>query len=300
MYRCLQLASYGKGFVAPNPLVGSVIVYKNQIIGEGYHRKHGEAHAEVNAISSVKKTELLKSSTLYVNLEPCSHFGKTPPCSDLIIEKQIPRVVIAHQDPFSDVSGRGIEKLQKAGIEVKVGILETEARELNKRFLIFLERKRPYIILKWAQSIDGYLDKKRKTADEKAMKFSTGFTQMLVHRLRAEEAAIMVGKNTERLDHPQLNVRFWYGNDPIKKVSDTKVPLREQLTKMYEDRIQSLIVEGGGELLSSFVNSGLWDEARVEIAGVTLGAGIKAPNIGGRLHKVLKCENYILFYNNLF
>lgn len=286
MYRCLQLAAYGKGLVAPNPLVGSVIVCEGKIIGEGYHHQYGGPHAEVNAINSVKDKSLLKHSTLYVNLEPCSHYGKTPPCSELIIQKYIPRVVIGMKDPFPEVSGRGIQMLKDAGIDVHVGVLEEESKELNKRFLLFHREKRPYIILKWAQSADGFIDKHRKPGDgQKPVKFSNEFTQILVHKLRAEEAAIMVGKRTEELDNPKLNVRYWSGKDPIIVRSDSTKTLPDLMRELYEKNIQSLIVEGGAKLLNSFISAHLWDEARIETAEIELKEGVPAP-----------CLNFARYY----
>lgn len=299
MYRCLQLASYGKGFTAPNPLVGAVIVHQNRIIGEGFHRKWGEAHAEVNAIRSVKEEHLLPESTLYVNLEPCSHYGKTPPCAELIIKKKIPRVVIGMQDPFPAVVGQGIKKMKEAGVEVKCGTLEKECVRLNRRFIRYVQDQRPYIILKWAQSSDGFMDRYRETgSEEKALRFSTDLTQVLVHKLRAEESAIVVGKRTEELDHPMLNIRYWAGSNPLKVRLNSQESLKEQLHDLYKKGIQSLIVEGGATLLNSFIKDELWDEARVEIANIRLSKGVKAPVLGKTPENGLKCENFILFYNN--
>lgn len=296
MHRCLQLAAFGKGFTSPNPMVGAVIVHRDKIIGEGFHRKYKEPHAEVNAIASVGNENLLKQSTLYVNLEPCSHYGKTPPCSELIIEKQIPRVVIGHVDPFPAVSGRGIKMLQAAGVEVVCGVLEEDCKELNKRFLTYILQNRPYIILKWAQSADGFMDRFREEGDgQTPVKFSNSFTQMLVHKMRAEEAAIMIGKRTKLLDKPLLNVRFWQGNDPEKFIADSSQSLKEQLYKMYEKGIQSLIVEGGAKLLHSFLEENLWDEADIEVVPFRLEKGVKAPHIKGRLFYVQKCEKSLIF-----
>ena len=297
MRRCLQLATYGKGFVAPNPMVGAVIVHNNRIIGEGFHGKYGGPHAEVQAIASVKDEKLLKSSTLYVNLEPCSHYGKTPPCVDLIREKQIPKVVIGQEDPFPEVSGRGIKILREAGIEVICGILEEECKELNKRFLIYTLQHRPYIILKWAQSSDGFMDQLREENDGKTpVKFSNAFTQMLVHKTRAEESAIMVGTRTLRLDKPALNVRYWKGNDPKRITADSKQPLPQQIRSLYECNIQSLMVEGGAQLLQSFLNENLWDEIQIEVAAFPLMKGVVAPVPKGILQNVQKCENSVLFH----
>ncbi|MDR2058207.1 MAG: bifunctional diaminohydroxyphosphoribosylaminopyrimidine deaminase/5-amino-6-(5-phosphoribosylamino)uracil reductase RibD [Dysgonamonadaceae bacterium] len=302
MHRCLQLAGYGNGWVAPNPMVGTVIVHQGKIIGEGFHRKYGEAHAEVNAINAVRNLELLKESTLYVNLEPCSHYGKTPPCTRLIIEKQIPRVIIGQIDPFPTVSGKGIKMLNDAGIEVSVGILEKECERLNRRFITYHQKHRPYIILKWAQSSDGFMDRLRETGDgQSPIRFSNDFTQILVHKMRAEEAAIMVGSRTEKLDKPQLNVRFWDGNNPkiIKPFADKS--LSAQMSVLYEQKIQSLMVEGGSKLLQSFINEHLWDEAQVEINPMKLKKGVKIPNFSGTLENVQKCKKstVLVFWNSL-
>ena len=301
MHRCLQLAAHGRGFTAPNPMVGAVIVHQGKIIGEGFHRKYGEPHAEVNAIASVKEEQLLKESTLYVNLEPCSHYGKTPPCSELIIRKQIPEVVIGQIDPYPEVSGNGIKNLKDAGIEVVYGILEKECCRLNKSYLTFIEEHRPYVILKWAQSADGFMDKFREEGDGRIpVKFSGSFTQMLVHKLRAEEAAVMIGKKTKLLDKPALNVRFWKGNDPEKIVADSSKTLQAQLQELYAKNLQSLIVEGGSKLLHAFLAEDLWDEAQIEISPVLLGEGVKAPVLlNGALQNVQKCENSTIFlYRN--
>ncbi|GHT62138.1 riboflavin biosynthesis protein RibD [Bacteroidia bacterium] len=297
MHRCLQLATYGKGFTAPNPMVGTVIVHNDKIIGEGFHRKYGGPHAEVNAITSVKNEQLLRESTLYVNLEPCSHYGKTPPCSELIIREQIPRVVIGQIDPFPEVSGKGIKKLKEAGVEVVCGVLEEECKALNKNYLTFTQQHRPYIILKWAQSADGFLDRFREEGDgQKPVIFSNSFTQMLVHKLRAEEAAIMIGKRTKLLDKPALNVRFWKGNDPERFIADRSKTLQNQLDELYNKNIQSLIVEGGSKLLQSFLAEDLWDETQIEIAPVFLGEGVKAPVfLNGVLQNVQKCEKSTFF-----
>ena len=297
MRRCLQLATYGKGFVAPNPMVGAVIVHNNRIIGEGFHEKYGGPHAEVQAIASVKDEKFLKNSTLYVNLEPCSHYGKTPPCVDLIRKKQIPCVVIGHEDPFPEVSGRGIKKLREAGVEVICGILEEECKELNKRYLTYILQHRPYIILKWSQSSDGFLDRHREENDGKTpVKFSNAFTQMLVHKIRAEESAIMVGTRTLRLDRPALNVRYWKGNNPERIAVDSNQSLRQQIRSLYERKIQSLMVEGGAMLLQSFLNENLWDEIQIEIASFPLKDGVAAPIPKGILQNVHKCENSVLFH----
>ena len=220
--RCIELAQNGLGTTYPNPMVGSVIVHKNKIIGEGWHKKSGEAHAEVNAINSVKDESLLKDATIYVSLEPCSHFGKTPPCSDLIIAKEIKRVVIGTMDPFAKVAGRGIKKLMDAGCEVKVGILEDECLELNKSFFTFLKKQRPYIILKWAQTEDGFIAPENREG-KRPVWITNKYSGQLVHKWRSEEAAILVGTNTVLKDNPSLNVRKWTGKSPIRIVIDREL-----------------------------------------------------------------------------
>ena len=298
MRRCLQLATYGIGYVAPNPMVGAVIVHNDRIIGEGFHSQYGGPHAEVQAISSVKNEKLFKNSTLYVNLEPCSHFGKTPPCVDMILVKQIPRVIIGHEDPFHEVSGRGIKKLRDAGVEVDCCILEEECKELNKRFLTYTLLQRPYIILKWAQSSDGFMDRHREENDGKSpVKFSNDFTQMLVHKTRAEVQAIMVGTRTLLLDKPALNVRYWKGNNPERIKVSSNQSLKQQMRSLYERKIQSLMVEGGAKLLQSFLNENLWDEIQVEVVSFQLKDGVMSPKIpNGILRNVQKCENSLLFH----
>ena len=303
MRRCIRLARNGLCGAPPNPMVGAVVVHEGRIIGEGYHVRCGQAHAEVNAIRSVRRQELLPDATIYVSLEPCAHYGKTPPCADLIVEKGIWRIVIGCQDPFPKVDGRGIEKLRRAGREVVVGVLEEECRELIKRFVTFHTRKRPYITLKWAQSADGYIDGRRVEGGTPA-KLSNACTQMLVHKLRAEHAAIMVGTDTARLDNPRLDVRDWAGPQPVRVVIDCEHRLsgglhlfdgsrqtltyntRELpviLTDLYDRGLQSLLVEGGAKLLQSFLDAGLWDEIRVEEAPVCLGEGVGAPFVPSHL-----------------
>ncbi len=301
MQRCLQLAAKGIYDVAPNPMVGAVIVHDGKIIGEGWHRKYGEAHAEVNAVNSVKDKELLKDSTIYVSLEPCSHFGKTPPCADLIIKHKIPRVVVGMQDPNPLVGGQGIARLRAAGIEVKVGVLEAECRELNKRFLCLQEKHRPYVIIKWAQTADGYIDRKRMSADEPVEVISNPVTKQLVHKMRAENMAIMVGTNTAILDNPSLRVTHWSGHNPLRVVIDKhdRIPRdyklfttddaetlvfktydrQEILRTLAERNIHSLIVEGGRTLLNAIIADGTWDEAHIEVASKILGNGVPAPEI---------------------
>lgn len=319
MKRCLELAQKGFGNVAPNPMVGCVIVADGIVIGEGYHEQYGQAHAEVNAIKAVADKSLLKKATLYVNLEPCAHFGKTPPCADLIIEHKIPYVVIGSIDTFAQVCGRGIEKLSKAGIDVKVGVLEDECKTLNKRFFTFQEKKRPYIILKWAQTADGYTDIIRNEEGlEKPLQITGEASQALVHQWRSEEQAIMVGKKTAVLDNPQLTVRKVSGKNPLRLVTDRnlsipsnyflldkstptlvfttvdkasennleyiridfdKAIIPQILDTLYKRNIQSLIVEGGTHVLNSFIASGIWDEARVFIANKHIVDGVNAPSI---------------------
>lgn len=340
MQRCFELAAKGICYASPNPMVGAVIVHKGEIIGEGYHEKHGQAHAEPNAIRSVQNPELLKESTLYVNLEPCSHFGKTPPCAGLIIEKKIPRVVICNVDPFHEVAGRGIKMMQDAGIEVSCGLLEAEGRELNKRFFTFHEKKRPYIILKWAQSADGFIDSKRTDNTQAPFVFSNPQTQLLNHRTRTEEAAILVGTNTVLLDNPQLTNRLCEGKSPMRlaidregkipmeyKIMDGSVPtliftendrasiegvdfiktdfsqdiITRILSELYKREKLSLIVEGGSKVLKSFIEAKMWDEARVEIADVSLGKGIDAPKLeSSMLDRSEKFDqNIMLYYRNI-
>lgn len=299
MARCLQLSKAGSGNVAPNPMVGAVLVYENKIIGEGYHQKYGLAHAEVNCIDDVAEENraLINQSTLYVSLEPCSHFGKTPPCTNLIIEKKIPKVVIGCKDIFKEVSGRGIQELKDAGIEVITGVLENECVELNKRFFTFHEKFRPYIILKWAQSMNGKIG---ATGKEKVL-ISNDYSSRLVHKWRSEEAAILIGTNTALKDDPLLTTRLWHGKNPVRIIIDKELWLPSTLkvfngeTKtivynllknsneetlvhiklekenfidgliqsLFEMNIQSILVEGGSKTLQSFIDNDLWDEARV-------------------------------------
>ena len=291
MRRCLQLARCGRLNAKPNPMVGAVIVapltshlspltshlspLTSKIIGEGYHVRCGEGHAEVNAFASVRPEDvgLLGESTMYVSLEPCSHYGKTPPCADLIIRKGIRRVVVGCIDDFSEVQGRGVEKLRDAGIDVTVGVLEDECRWLNRRFFTFHREHRPYIILKWAQTANGFIDD-----NGQALAISTSFTQMLSHKLRAEEDAILVGRVTDEREHPQLNVRHWVGPNPMRLVIDSQHPLN--MDELYQHNIQSLIVEGGRKTLESFLEQELWDELRVETnASLYVTGGTPAPQL---------------------
>jgi len=276
MRRCIQLAKNGQQNAKPNPMVGAVIVSRDgRIIGEGYHVRCGEGHAEVNAFASVSANDeqLLPEATIYVSLEPCSHYGKTPPCADLIIKKGVKRVVVGCIDPFAEVQGRGIQKLRDAGITVEVGVLEAECQALNRRFFTFHREQRPYIILKWAQTANGFIDDHFKPTQ-----ISSPFTKMLSHKLRAEEDAILVGRVTEERDRPQLNVREWAGQDPKRLVIDHAHPLN--MESLYAHHIQSLIVEGGAETLRSFLVQNLWDEIRVETnTKMTVGDGTRAPQI---------------------
>ena len=317
MARCIELAKGGRGNVSPNPMVGAVVVHKGRIIGEGFHRKCGEAHAEVNAIASVKDESLLKDSTIYVSLEPCSHYGKTPPCAELIIRKGIPRVVVGCLDPFPEVSGRGVRMLREAGVEVVTGVMEEEARVLNKAFMTLQTKGRPYIILKWAQSEDGFIDRLRTDVSEPVTGFSSPETS------RSEVAAIMVGTRTALLDNPSLNVRHWSGNSPVRVVLDRRLVIpdsyrllngfsrtlifteiftekevenrenveyiridfegpviRQVLDHLAARKLDSLLVEGGAQLINSFVEADVWDEARVETAPVRLYQGVPAPMLG--------------------
>ena len=274
MWRALQLARLGAGHTSPNPMVGAVIVGPDgTIIGEGWHRRCGEGHAEVNAVASVADAKLLVDSTIYVTLEPCSHYGKTPPCADLIIKKGVRRVVVGCVDPFAEVQGRGIRKIREAGIEVEVGVLEKECMDLNRRFFTFHREQRPYIILKWAQTANGFIDDHFKP-----VQISNDFTKMLSHKLRAEEDAILVGRVTDERDHPQLTVREWWGPNPKRLVIDHAHPLN--LESLHSHQIQSLIVEGGARTLQSFLDKGLWDELRVETNfDMTVSDGTRAPLI---------------------
>jgi diaminohydroxyphosphoribosylaminopyrimidine deaminase / 5-amino-6-(5-phosphoribosylamino)uracil reductase len=317
MQRCLDLAQKAIGYVAPNPLVGCVIVHHNKIIGEGYHQQFGEAHAEVNAINSVTNKELLKDAELYVNLEPCAHCGKTPPCTEPIIHYKIPKIIIGSLDPNPLVSGKGISQLKNIGCIVQSGVLEKECREINKRFITFHEKHRPYIILKWAETKDGFIDIERKS-DAKVAPTPVMNEKLkpLVHRWRSEEQAIMIGTNTAIKDNPQLDVRFWKGKNPIRIVLDKnlRIPnnfhvldqsiktivfteeektssenleyisidfsgqlIQQILQILYKKNIQSIIIEGGTQLLKSFIDQDLWDEASIITGNKYFEKGVKAP-----------------------
>lgn len=358
MIRCLKLAKQGIGNVAPNPMVGCVIVYQNEIIAVGYHEKYGEAHAEVNAINAVIDKSVLKESTLYVNLEPCAHTGKTPPCTDLIIKHQIPHVVVGCIDTYAEVAGKGIEKLRAAGINVTVGVLEEKAKELNKRFFTFHNKKRPFIILKWAETKDGFIDIERHFEDKGRSKLlidnevsvqarndekvdnwiTSPFSKKLVHQWRSEEQAIMIGTNTALNDNPKLTVREVEGKNPLRVVLDLNLRLPEQLNvfdgssptlvfnsvkseikhklefvkidknndlipqilnELYQRNIQSIIVEGGTQLLQTFIDANCWDEAKVFIGGKCFNKGLKAPLIDKQPNATLQFDTDILnTYNN--
>ncbi len=325
MHRAMELALLGAGRVSPNPLVGSVIVLNDKIIGEGWHQKYGGLHAEVNAVNSVTDEKLLKESTVYVTLEPCSHFGKTPPCSDMLIHHAVKKVVVANIDTNPIVNGGGLHKLRAAGIEVVTGILDKQGRELNKRFFTFVEKKRPFIILKWAETSDGFIA--RTNYDSKWI--SDEFSRQLVHKMRAQEDAVLVGMRTAQLDNPQLSVRDWTGRNPTRIVIDRFLKLSKNLNvfdgtqntlvynvikheedtnsalirldeenflsnlvhDLYKRNIQSLIVEGGSQTLQAFISADLWDEANVFISPQNFQNGIKAPSITGIVESYTKIKN---------
>ena len=316
MRQCIELAARGAGNTAPNPMVGAVIVCENQVIGQGFHERYGESHAEVNAINSVENKTLLEKSTIYVNLEPCSHYGKTPPCTNKIIESKIPKVVVGHEDPFPKVKGGGIKILRENGIEVITDILHDECAELNRRFFTFHEKKRPYILLKWAESADGFIDFCRNS-DEKRLLISSDETMKLLHQLRAKESAILIGTNTALQDNPSLTIKSAEGKNPVRIVLDKKMkiptdfrlfdnaaktivfteekadshdniqyinidfnaPILSQIMSvLYQQNIISLMVEGGATLLNQFISAGLYDEVRIETAlDVVVGKGVKSP-----------------------
>lgn len=342
MQRCLELAALGAGNVSPNPMVGAVIVHNGEIIGEGYHQKYGEAHAELNAVKMVtgrydNHADLLKKSTIYVSLEPCAHYGKTPPCADLIIKHQIPNVVVGCRDPFAQVDGKGIEKLQAAGITVTVGVLEKECRWLNRRFFTRVKKQRPYIILKWAQTSNGFF----APADGSQYWITGPESRKLVHQWRAEEDTILVGKNTVLTDNPQLNVRYAEGRSPKRVIIDRRLELDKKLNvfdqsvetlifnevetdldgknkyialedfdrfvpqyilfQLYLQDIQSVIIEGGAFTLNTFINAGLWDEARIFTGPSVLNNGIKAPFVSGSNGGVypVGADTLNIYHNNL-
>ena len=283
MRRCLQLAACGRMESRPNPMVGAVIVADGRIIGEGYHVRCGEGHAEVNAFASVRPEDepRLKEATIYVSLEPCAHYGKTPPCADLIVSKGVKRVVVGTIDPFAQVQGRGIKRLREAGIEVTTGVLESECQWLNRRFFTFHSLHRPDIILKYAQTQDGFLDDHGRP-----LAISTSLTRMLVHRLRAEEDAILVGNTTYRQEQPRLDVRHWAGPSPRRFVLSHEHPIEEILETCLKEQLQSLIVEGGRQTLQSFIDRDLWDEIRLETAPLIVGEGTLAPRLPQHCQKI--------------
>ncbi len=316
--RCLEIAKNGLGTTRPNPMVGSVIVYNNTIIGEGYTSTYGGNHAEVNAINNVKNKSLLKEATIYVTLEPCSHFGKTPPCSDLIIKHQIPNVVIGCIDDNTQVAGKGIEKLKKAGCKVIVGILENECKKHHKRFFTFHNKKRPYIILKWAETADGFIAPESKN-EQKPVWITNTYSRQLVHKWRTEEQAILVGTNTVLQDNPSLTARDWKGENPIRIVIDKEEKLSENFSIFNKESetiiisksnidftkpiaqqicevllkkdINSVIIEGGAKTLQTFINENLWDEARIFIGANKFEKGIKTPKFSGKLISEEKIMN---------
>ena len=318
MRRALQLARRGCGFASPNPMVGAVVECEGKIIGEGFHRCCGQGHAEVNAIASVRNRDLLCRSTIYVTLEPCSHYGKTPPCSKLIIDSRIPRVVVGTVDPFAKVSGRGIAMLRDAGVKVKVGVLEDECRRLNERFFYAHTHGRPYVQLKWAETADGFLATTESDGSHKPIAVSSPFTQMLMHRERAKCDAIIVGAGTVVSDNPSLSVRLWPSRvNPLRVVLDRNnlIPsdaavvtdggcthvvsndnIEALLADLYNRNITSVMVEGGANVLSRFIASGCWNEARVERnMGISLGCGLHAPHIDGLLTNVEKHFQSIIY-----
>ena len=318
MQKCLELSLKGIGYVTPNPMVGSVIVYKGRVIGEGYHKNYGSDHAEVNAINSVEDKSLLQESTIYINLEPCSHFGKTPPCCNIIIEHKIPKVVVGCIDSFSEVAGKGIAKMKKEGIEVVVGVLEKESRELNRRFFTFHEKNRPYVILKWAESKDGYIAPKNQT---ESFWMTSSESKKLAHQWRITEDAILVGRITAQKDNPSLTAREVQGENPIRIVIDKDLKLSSNLNlfdsaartiifntiktkaignnyfikinfnnliknilqELHKQKIQSVIIEGGATTLQSFIKEKLWDETRIFTTNKELNDGVKSPNIEGEI-----------------
>lgn len=328
MKRCLELAQNGLGSTSPNPMVGSVVVHNGRIIGEGWHQKAGQPHAEVIAINSVKDKELLTESTLYVNLEPCSHFGKTPPCADFILKHNIKKVVIGGSDPFVAVAGKGIQRLKEAGCEVIVGVLEEECQTLNRRFFTFHTQKRPYIILKWAQTSDGFIAPLEKET-QRPLWISGLLSQQLAHKWRCEEEAILVGKNTVLQDNPMLTARHWTGKNPLRVVIDKEddisrdfsifndeaptivfsnqqntsseyIDFEQSVPKqicdfLFQNKIQSLIVEGGSFTLQQFIDENLWDEARVFVSQSIFREGIPAPKPNAFLEKEEKIGNDTLF-----
>ncbi len=324
--RCIEIAKNGLGTTRPNPMVGAVIVHNNSIIGEGYTSKYGKSHAEVNAINSVSNKSLLNEATLYVTLEPCSHYGKTPPCSDLIIKHQIPNVVIGCVDDNAKVAGKGIEKLKNAGCNVIVGVLENECKNHHKRFFTFHNKKRPFIILKWAESADGFIAPETKS-EQKPVWITNEYSRQLVHKWRAEEQAILVGTNTVLQDNPSLTTRSWIGQNPKRVVIDKNNKLSKDYTVfnkdaetiiiskntidfsshvakqicdvLFQKNINSIIIEGGAKTLQTFIDENLWDEARVFTGKSSFNVGVKAPVFNGALFFEEKIKTDSLkFYSN--
>lgn len=288
MRRALQLARGGEGRVAPNPMVGAVVVARDRIIGEGFHRTYGGPHAEVNAIASVKEADLplLREATVYVTLEPCSHYGKTPPCALLLVEKGVKRVVIGAPDPNPLVAGRGVSMLREAGIEVTEGVLLDECMAINRRFMTFHSLHRPWILLKWAQSADGFMAAIDEAGNPRPVTFSNPLSSVWMHRERAGVQAIMVGSHTILTDHPRLDVRLWAGNNPEKIDCQHGLDLRRLMDDLTRRGITSLMVEGGPTLLASFIREGLYDEIRIETAPATLGKGLRVPLLPPDLESV--------------
>lgn len=333
MQRALELAALGRGAVSPNPMVGCVIVYKDQIIGEGWHQQYGQAHAEVNAVNAVKDKDQLKESTVYVTLEPCAHHGKTPPCADMLVRYQVKKVVIGAFDTNPLVGGQGIERMRNAGIEVVTDVLEKKCRLLNARFFTAFEKERPYVILKWAQTTDGFVA--RENYDSKWI--SNTSSRQLVHQWRAEEDAILVGPNTAKYDNPRLNVRGLKGKNPVRVLIDRNLSSSNDLSlfdgsqptliyntqkseskenlewiqlgiknfisallkDLHTRKIQSVIIEGGSGILSAFITLDFWDEARVFTSKTNFGSGIQAPDLKGNsiLEKDIAGDNLNILLN---
>ena len=298
MWRALQLAKNGEGHVSPNPRVGAVIVAHGRIIGEGFHRKFGGPHAEVNAINSVKSVDrpLLAEATIYVTLEPCAHYGKTPPCAELIVKTGIPEVIVGALDPNPLVAGKGIKILEGAGIKVETGILAEESRELNRRFFKAHTTSRPWIILKWAQSADGFMAAIDDKGSTQPVKFSNPVSIVWMHKERANVDAITVGKNTLRIDNPRLDTRHWTGKSPIKKLIDSHINCKDFVEELRKEGVTSLMVEGGASLLHSFIKDDLFDEIRIETSPHKLGNGLSSPPLPQNLvlRDYFKCRDNII------
>lgn len=341
MQRCIELAKCGFGTASPNPMVGAVITHNDRIIGEGWHKKCGEPHAEVNAVNSVKDKSLLCESTIYVSLEPCAHVGRTPACADMLIREGFKNVVIGSIDPFAKVAGKGIEKLQKAGVNVKLGVLKEECDWLNRRFFTYHTQQRPYIILKWAQTADGYIDNCRDEINQQPLLISNDYFSTINHKWRSTEDAILVGKNTVILDNPQLTTRRWTGRNPVRICLDRNLTLplqckifdsqaktiiinskREEivgnlhyhkidykkelvgqlLRVLYEEEIQSVIVEGGKQTIESFISCGSWDEAHVFESEQVIGNGVHAPEFNFQHQEMnfYKGQTHKTYYNTAY